>query len=183
MSMKSAKLCCWTGFKSSWANSQRWALAPSNFGPRRLAARSIDLHGMLAAGQEAAQLPPVPAELAELHQLLVGDESQRALAAGQPRGDVQGVVAVVLPPLAAAVGQFGGVGDVDAIDARRKRSMNHSTKGQASTAIHAGPGSGDSQASILPADLVLILSRLISPAASTAASVTVHLCRSTPTND
>ena len=65
----------------------------------------------------------------------------------------------------------------------RKRSMNHSTNGQASTAIQTGPGSARSQASILPVLFVLILSRLISPVASTAVSVTVHLCKSTPTND
>ena len=72
----------------------------------------------LLRDKQAAQVPPVPAQLAELHQLLVGDESQRALAARQPHGDVERVVAVGLPPLAAAVGQFRGVGDVDPIDAR-----------------------------------------------------------------
>ena len=75
------------------------------------------LHGVLAAAEQSAELPPVPAELAQLHQRGLGDEAQRTLAAGQAAGDVGGVVGVVLPPLAAAVGQLGGVGDVDPIHA------------------------------------------------------------------
>lgn len=76
------------------------------------------LHGMLRARQKPAQVPPVPAQLAELHQLLVGDKSQRAFAARQPHGDVQRIVPIGLPPLAPAVGQLRGVGDVDPLDAR-----------------------------------------------------------------
>ena len=43
----------------------------------------------------------------------------------------------------------------------RKRSMNHSTNGQASTARWTGRGRAASQASILPVLLVLIFSRAI----------------------
>ena len=142
------------------------------------------LHGMLAAGQQTAQVPPVPAQLAELHQLLVGDEAQRALAARQSRGDVQRIVPVGLAALASAAGQLGGVRDVDPLDAVAKTIDEplHERAG-----FHRHPNgarqSARSQASILPVLFVLILSRLISPVASTAVSVTVHLCKSTPTND
>ena len=74
-------------------------------------------HGVFGAAEEAAELMPVPAELAKLHEFVVGDVTQRTLAASQPLGDVAGVVGVVVPAFAASVGQFGGVGDVDAIDA------------------------------------------------------------------
>jgi prepilin-type N-terminal cleavage/methylation domain-containing protein/prepilin-type processing-associated H-X9-DG protein len=67
---------------------------------------------------QAAEQPPVPAELAELHQRGVGDVAQRTFAARQPLGDVQPIFALVLPPLAAPARQFRGVGDVDPIDAR-----------------------------------------------------------------
>ena len=83
--MKSAKACCWTGLRRSrFASSQRCAAAPSNFGPRMLAALSMLFMACLVRDEEPAQVTPVPAELAELHQLFVGDESQRALAAGEP---------------------------------------------------------------------------------------------------
>ena len=59
---------------------------------------------------------PVPAEFAKLHELVVGDVSQRTFAACQPQRDVAGIVGIVVPPFAATVGQFGGVGNVDAID-------------------------------------------------------------------
>src|SRR5262249_27054210 len=60
--------------------------------------------------------------------------------------------------------------------------MNHSTKGQASTANQTGAGRLPSQASIFSTLLVLIVSAAIgSPAGSIALSVTVDLCRSTPT--
>ena len=78
------------------------------------------LHRMLGAGQEAAQVPPVAAQLAELHQLLVGDEAQRALAPRQSRRDVQRIVPVGLAPLAAAVRKLRGVGNVDPLDAVAK---------------------------------------------------------------
>ncbi len=75
------------------------------------------LHRVLAAGQQPAQVPPVPAQLAELHQLLVGDEPQRALAARQPHGNIQRIVPVGFAALAAPVREFGGVRDVDPLDA------------------------------------------------------------------
>ncbi len=76
------------------------------------------LHGVFAAAQQPAQLPPVAAKLA-VHQRRVGDEAQRTFAPSQPTSNVLGVVAIVLPPLAPAVGQFRRVGDFHAIDARR----------------------------------------------------------------
>src|SRR5947209_14565177 len=61
--------------------------------------------------------------------------------------------------------------------------MNHSTNGQASTASHTGCGRSRSQRSIFSTLLVLMVRCAVdSPAALTAFSVTVHLCRSTPTN-
>src|SRR5262249_15311482 len=59
------------------------------------------------------ELSPMPAELAQLHQLGIRDEAQRTFIAGQATGDVQSVVGVVLAPFAAAVGQLGGIGDVE----------------------------------------------------------------------
>src|ERR1700724_970998 len=62
--------------------------------------------------------------------------------------------------------------------------MNHSVNGQASTARCVGRGRASNHCSIFSTHRVLIVRQAItSPAASTAASVTVHLCRSTPTND
>ena len=72
---------------------------------------------MLASAQQPAELVPVPTKLAKLHEFVVGDVAERTLAAGQTFGDVGGVVGVVFSPLSAPVGQLGGVGDVDAIDA------------------------------------------------------------------
>ena len=108
--------------------------------------------------KQAAELPPVSAELAELHQFVVGDEAQRALAAGQPLGDVEGVVGVVLPPFAATVGQFGGVGDVDAIDAAAKVVDEPLDEPTASTAMCEGRGRASSQAAIFSRHLVVIVS-------------------------
>ena len=73
-------------------------------------------HGVLGAADQTAQLSPVPAELAQLHQRNVGDEAQGTIAARHTLGDVPGVVAVGLPSLAATIGQFGSVGNVDPID-------------------------------------------------------------------
>ena len=73
-------------------------------------------HRVLGTRQEPAELMPVPAEFAKLHELVVGDVSQRTFAACQPQRDVAGIVGIVVPPFAATVGQFGGVGNVDAID-------------------------------------------------------------------
>ncbi len=73
------------------------------------------LHGMLGAGEEPAELPPVASQFAELHQLRIGDKAQRTLSPSQPHRDVQGVVGVVLPPLPATVGQLGGIGNVDPV--------------------------------------------------------------------
>src|SRR5262249_34612246 len=70
--------------------------------------------GVLAAGQQSAELPPMPAELPQLHQQGVGDEAQGTLAARQAAGDVQGVVGIVLSPFATAVGQLGSISDVEA---------------------------------------------------------------------
>ncbi len=74
-------------------------------------------HRVLGAGEQAAELMPMTAEFSELHEFVVGDVAQRAFAASESLGDVAGVVGVVLPPFSASIGQFGGVGDVDAIDA------------------------------------------------------------------
>ena len=73
-------------------------------------------HAVFGAAEQSAKLPPVPAELPQLHQFVIGDESQRAFATSQPHGDILGVVGVVLPPLAPPVGQFGSVGNIDPID-------------------------------------------------------------------
>ena len=161
--MKSAKVCCWTGFKRS-----RLAKQPA-LGRGAVELRAADvgrvehaLHGVLGAGQEPAQVPPVPAQLAELHQLLVGDESQRALAARQPHGDVERIVPVGLAPLAAPVGQLRGVGDVDPLDARPEAIDEplHERAGLHGQ-VHRAAAAPRSQSSILPALFVLILSRAI----------------------
>ena len=59
---------------------------------------------------------------------------------------------------------------------QRKRSMNHSTKGQASTAIQTGSGNDRSQSVILSPHLVGAVNWAIcSPWASTATRVTTVL--------
>ena len=73
---------------------------------------------MFGTTEESAELVPVAAELAELHQFVVGDIATGAFAASQSLGHVEGVSVVVLSSFAASVGQLGGVGDVDAVDAR-----------------------------------------------------------------
>ena len=90
---------------------------PVEFRPGDVGGQEHGTHGVFGAAEEPAELVPVPAELAKLHQFVVGDVSQRTFAASESLGDVAGVVGIVVPSFAASVGQFGGVGDVDAIDA------------------------------------------------------------------
>ena len=59
-------------------------------------------------------------QLAKLHQLRFGDESQRTLTPCQSPGDVQSVVPVGLSSLATPVGQLRGIGDVDPLHATAK---------------------------------------------------------------
>lgn len=88
------------------------------WGGKKGAGYTVELNNAeLGANQRATQAAPLPAELAQLHHRLIGDSSQRTFSAGQSQGDVQGVVAIGLSPLAAAVGQPGRIGDVDALDA------------------------------------------------------------------
>lgn len=85
------------------------------FGTAKVGGQEHGLHRVLGAGQGAGQMAPVTAELAKLHRRLIGDPAQRTLAARQTPGDVGGIFAVGLSPLAAPVGQLGGIGDVDPI--------------------------------------------------------------------
>ena len=78
------------------------------------------LHELFGASHDATELPPMPSELTELHELVISDIAQGAFAASEPLGDVKGVPVVVLPTFAASIGKFGGVGDVDVIDAGAK---------------------------------------------------------------
>jgi len=77
-------------------------------------------HGRLAQdpAKGSRELMPVTSELPQASGLGIGNPAERALAPGQPFADVLGVVKIVLPPLAPAVGQFGGVGDADKIHDR-----------------------------------------------------------------
>ena len=88
-------------------------LRPANVG-------SIEhtLHGMLGAREQATEVSPVASQLPQLHQLVVGDVPQGTFASCEPARNVERVVAVGLAPLATPAGQFGGVGDVDLVNAR-----------------------------------------------------------------
>ena len=141
-------------------------------------------HAMLGAGQQAAELPPVASQLAELHQFVFGDVAQGTLAAGQSLGYVESVVGIALPPFAATIGEFRGVGDLDAIDARAKAIDEPFDEADS---LHGHlrrtrqcEQPGFDLADGFRADLELAK---VSPRGSTAVKLTVHLWRSTPTND
>lgn len=71
---------------------------------------------VLATGQVLGEPSPVATEFAKMGDRFRCDPSQGAFVAGQPRGDVGGVVAVVFATRAAKSGQLRGVGDVHAGD-------------------------------------------------------------------
>ena len=77
-------------------------------------------HTLLGAGEGSTEMSPVPAEFAQGHQIVVGNETEGAVGAGQPLGNVEGVLVVVLSSLSPEQGQGGGVGNVHAIDAVAK---------------------------------------------------------------
>ena len=59
-------------------------------------------------------------ELAQSHDLSVGDEPQWTFTACQTGRDVEGVVAIALASFATPIGQIGGVGDPDSVNATPK---------------------------------------------------------------
>ncbi len=71
-------------------------------------------HAVLDAGKRTRQTVPVPPQLAKLGKRFIGDPAQRTIPARQARGDIGGVVPVILSPLAAQTGQGCGIGDVHA---------------------------------------------------------------------
>jgi len=75
------------------------------------------LHALLGACESSAETSPVSAEFAQGHQVIVGDEAERTVAACEPAGNVEGVVVVALASFSPAQGQLGGVGNVGAIHA------------------------------------------------------------------
>ena len=87
MSRKSANACCCAGPQQVTV-SQQPALGAGAVELRAVQVGRVEhrLHGVLAAAEQSAELPPVPAELAELHQRRIGDEAQRTLAARQAGG-------------------------------------------------------------------------------------------------
>ena len=92
-------------------------------------------HAVLDAGKRTRKAVPVPAELAQLRYVFIGNPAQRTVSPSQAGGDIGGVVAVILAAFAAEAGQFGGVGDVhtcyagsEAID--EPFSKAHSLNGQ-----------------------------------------------------
>ena len=75
-------------------------------------------HGVLGPGEGARKAVPVAAELAQLRYVFIGDPAEGAVSVGQAHRRVQSVVVVVLPPLTAEAGEFGGVGNVHTCHAR-----------------------------------------------------------------
>ena len=141
--MKSAKLCCWTGFKSSWfANSQRWALAPSNFGPRRLAAWSRLFIECLLRDNRRLKCrqcrPSLRSCINSSSAINPSGHSPRESRAAMSSESFQSVLRRLPRRLASSVASAMSIRSTHG----RKRSMNHSTKGQASTASRTGPASG-----------------------------------------
>ena len=74
-------------------------------------------HGVLGPGEGARKTVPMPAELAQLRYVFIGDPAEGTVSVGQAHRGVQSVVVVVLPPLATETGELGGVGNVHTCDA------------------------------------------------------------------
>ena len=91
-----------------------------DFGPANVGGVEQGFHAVFGSCQCAAEIAPVAAELAQSHQVIVGNESEGTIAACQPLGNVERVFVVVLSSFAAPQGQLGGIGNVNAIDTRSK---------------------------------------------------------------
>ena len=99
------------------------------------------LHALLGAGHDAAELPPVAAELAELHQFVVGDVAQAGIRRGpvawrRRRASLGSFFRRLPRRLANSVASAMSMRSTQG----RKQSMNHSTKPTASTASWEGRG-------------------------------------------
>ena len=86
------------------------------FGPANVGGVEQGFHALFGAADGSAEIAPVSAEFAQGHEVIVSNETERAFAACQALGDVEGVVVVAFSSLTAEQGQGGGVGNVDAID-------------------------------------------------------------------
>ena len=88
--------------------------------PTKIGGVENGFHTVLGPAESAGESSPVASELPQVQEFRIGDEAEGALSASQTGGDVKGVVPVGFSSLASPMGQFGGVGNIDAIHTNGK---------------------------------------------------------------
>ena len=125
--------------RSRFANSQRWAAAPSNLGPRMLAALSMLFMECLVRESKRLKCrqcrPSLRSCISSSSAMNPSGHSPRDSRTAMSSESLRSVFRRLPRRLANSVASAMSIRSTHG----RNRSMNHSTNGQASTAIHTGP--------------------------------------------